>query len=224
MARSLPPTKTLRQLATATVLACTMLAIAGLYEHASATARKNWSHWAQPSTLAATRAKPTAIVPLNAKPRMAKSRNTVHGFSHGKIVPFSSRRPRGTIIVNTKAKRLFYVLGGGQAVQYPVATARSGFEWSGRHKVSRKRKWPSWSPPESMRKRSPELPAYMAGGPNNPLGARAIYLGTSIYRIHGTNAPASIGQSASSGCIRMHNADVEELYRHVEIGALVIVI
>ncbi|MFN4256050.1 MAG: L,D-transpeptidase, partial [Saprospiraceae bacterium] len=96
-------------------------------------------------------------------------------------------------------------------------------EWSGSHKVSQKVKWPDWSPPAAMRKRKPELPAFMAGGPDNPLGARAIYLGSSLYRIHGTNEPSSIGEAASSGCIRMHNADVSELYAHVKPGALVVV-
>ena len=105
-----------------------------------------------------------------------------------------------------------------------VATAKRGFEWQGSHQVSAKVKWPDWRPPVEMRKRRPELPAYMAGGPNNPLGARAIYLGSSIYRIHGTNEPSSIGKAASSGCIRMLNEDVSELYMHVKIGARVTVL
>jgi lipoprotein-anchoring transpeptidase ErfK/SrfK len=105
-----------------------------------------------------------------------------------------------------------------------VATAKRGFEWAGIHTVSAKVKWPDWSPPKQMRKRRPELPAYMKGGPENPLGARAIYLGSSLYRIHGTNEPASIGKSASSGCIRMLNADVSELFQHVRLGATVTVV
>ena len=104
-----------------------------------------------------------------------------------------------------------------------VATAKKGFEWRGSHQVSSKVKWPDWRPPAEMRKRRPDLPRYMAGGPNNPLGARAIYLGSSIYRIHGTNEPSSIGKAASSGCIRMLNEDVSELYRHVKLGARVTV-
>jgi len=107
---------------------------------------------------------------------------------------------------------------------YRVATAKRGFEWKGSHEVSAKAKWPDWRPPQSMRKRRPDLPAFMAGGPDNPLGARALYLGSSIYRIHGTNEPSSIGKAASSGCIRMLNEDVSELYRHVQIGARVTVL
>ena len=126
----------------------------------------------------------------------------------------------GSIVVNSKQNVLFYVLGNGKAVKYRVATARKGFEWSGTNKVSFKTEWPDWRPPTEMRARHPELPAFMAGGPKNPLGARAIYLGSSIYRIHGTNEPSSIGKSASSGCIRMLNEDVTELYQFVKHGAV----
>jgi lipoprotein-anchoring transpeptidase ErfK/SrfK len=137
----------------------------------------------------------------------------------GKIVAFKSAKPKGSIIINSKTNELFYVLGFGKAVKYRVATAREGFEWKGTHKVSSKTQWPDWRPPTEMRVRHPELPTFMAGGPKNPLGARAMYLGSSIYRIHGTNDPKSIGKSASSGCIRMLNADVTELYTLVKIGA-----
>jgi lipoprotein-anchoring transpeptidase ErfK/SrfK len=145
-------------------------------------------------------------------------------FKRGKVVKYSSKHPVGSVVVNTKERALYYVLGNGKAVKYKVATPKKGFEWSGSHKVSQKVKWPDWSPPAAMRKRKPELPAYMAGSPDNPLGARAIYLGSSLYRIHGTNEPSSIGKAASSGCIRMLNADVTELYAHVRPGALVVVI
>lgn len=144
-------------------------------------------------------------------------------FKRGKLVQFGSDKPVGTIIINTHSKSLYYVLGGGQAVIYPIASAKPGFEWSGAHKVSSKKAWPDWRPPEEMRKRRPDLPTFMEGGPENPLGARAIYLGSSIYRIHGTNEPQSIGKAASSGCIRMLNQDVEELYQNVRIGASVFV-
>jgi lipoprotein-anchoring transpeptidase ErfK/SrfK len=127
------------------------------------------------------------------------------------------------VIVVTKQHALYFILGNGKAVRYSVATAKKGFEWKGTHSVSAKSQWPSWRPPEEMRKRRPDLPAFMAGGPKNPLGARALYLGSSIYRIHGTNEPSSIGKSASSGCIRMLNADVIELYKHVRRGAIVVV-
>jgi lipoprotein-anchoring transpeptidase ErfK/SrfK len=157
-------------------------------------------------------------------PPVAKSDAAVPGFKRGKIVSFKSSMAPGSIVIVTKEHALYYILGNGKAVKYPVATAKRGFEWKGTHEVSRKTKWPDWRPPETMRKRRPDLPVFMKGGPNNPLGARAIYLGSSIYRIHGTNEPASIGKSASSGCIRMHNADVTELFQHVKMGATVTVI
>jgi lipoprotein-anchoring transpeptidase ErfK/SrfK len=145
-------------------------------------------------------------------------------FKRGQIVKYSTTMAPGSIVVYSKQNVLFYVLGNGKAVKYRVATARKGFEWSGTNKVSFKTEWPDWRPPTEMRARHPELPAYMAGGIKNPLGARAIYLGSSIYRIHGTNEPTSIGKSASSGCIRMLNEDVSELYQFVKHGATVTVL
>jgi lipoprotein-anchoring transpeptidase ErfK/SrfK len=149
---------------------------------------------------------------------------TFPNVKRGKIVAFATKKAKGSIIINTKSNELYYVLGYGKAVKYRVATAKSGFEWKGTHKVSRKAQWPDWRPPVEMRKRKPELPVFMAGGPKNPLGARAMYLGSSIYRIHGTNEPKSIGRAASSGCIRMLNADVTELYTLVKIGTEVTVL
>lgn len=143
--------------------------------------------------------------------------------SRGQVVAYDTQKPRGSILVSTRKNELYFVLGHGQAIKYRVATAKKGFEWAGTHKVSRKAVWPSWSPPAEMRARRPDLPAFMAGGPKNPLGARALYLGSSIYRIHGTNEPKSIGKAASSGCIRMLNEDVAELYRLVRPGAEVTV-
>jgi lipoprotein-anchoring transpeptidase ErfK/SrfK len=131
------------------------------------------------------------------------------GFKRGKIVAFATDKPAGSVIVVTRQHALYFILGNGLAVKYRVATAKPGFEWSGAHTVASKAVWPSWRPPAQMRKRRPELPEFMAGGPENPLGARAIYIGGTIYRIHGTNEPSSIGKSASSGCIRMLNADVQ---------------
>lgn len=145
-------------------------------------------------------------------------------FKRGQIVNYSTAVTPGSIVVNTRQNVLFFVLGNGKAVKYRVATARKGFEWSGINKVSFKTEWPEWRPPTEMRARHPELPVYMAGGIKNPLGARAIYLGSSIYRIHGTNEPTSIGKAASSGCIRMLNEDVTELYRFVKHGATVVVL
>ncbi len=164
---------------------------------------------------------PVNIVPASAGP---SEEAPAPKFRRGKIVEFDSAAEAGDIIVLTRQNRLYFVLGNGKAVMYRVATAKKGFEWKGSHAVSAKAKWPSWRPPQDMRKRRPDLPTFMEGGPDNPLGARALYLGSTIYRIHGTNEPSSIGKAASSGCIRMLNEDVTELYRHVRIGARVTVL
>jgi len=118
----------------------------------------------------------------------------------------------GTVVINTAQTYLYYVLGDGQAIRYGIGVGRDGFTWSGEQAVTRKAEWPDWTPPAEMIERQPYLPRWMAGGDGNPLGARAIYLGSTVYRIHGTNAPATIGQRVSSGCIRMLNADVIDLY------------
>ncbi len=140
------------------------------------------------------------------------------------VVAYKSTEAVGTIVVNTGQKFLYLVLGNGKAMRYGIGTARDGFEWSGSHRVSSKKEWPGWTPPAEMKKRKPGLPDYMPGGINNPLGARALYIGSTLYRIHGTNEPWSIGTDVSSGCIRMVNADVEDLYERVKIGAKVIVL
>jgi lipoprotein-anchoring transpeptidase ErfK/SrfK len=146
------------------------------------------------------------------------------GFKYGKIVTLASDQSPGTIVISPKRNLLFLILGDGLAVQYRVATAKQGFEWVGVHQITSKVKWPDWRPPAEMRQRRPDLPAFMAGGPENPLGSRALYLGSSIYRIHGTNEPKSIGQAASSGCIRMHNAHIEELFQKVTNGTKVVML
>ena len=140
------------------------------------------------------------------------------------VVAYHGSQKPGTIIVNTGEKFLYLVQPGGKAIRYGIGTARDGFEWSGSHRVTNKREWPGWTPPAEMKRRQPGLPDYMPGGINNPLGARAIYIGSTLYRIHGTNEPWTIGQNVSSGCIRMVNADVEHLYERVKIGAKVIVL
>ena len=145
-------------------------------------------------------------------------------FKRGKVVSYASDKKPGSIIVDTNTNHLYYVLGMDRAVMYRVASAKPGFEWQGTNKVSAKTQWPDWRPPVEMQARRPELPSFMAGGPKNPLGARAIYLGSTIYRIHGTNEPSSIGKSASSGCIRMLNDDVSELYQFVKVGTEVTVL
>ena len=129
----------------------------------------------------------------------------------------------GTIVVNTAERRLYLVQGNGTALQYGIGVGRDGFRWSGVHRVSAKKEWPGWTPPAEMRRRRPDLPGHMAGGIDNPLGARAIYLGSTLYRIHGSNEPETIGQAVSSGCFRMTNEDVTDLYDRVHVGATVIV-
>jgi lipoprotein-anchoring transpeptidase ErfK/SrfK len=134
-----------------------------------------------------------------------------------------AERP-GTIIIDTPHKFLFLVQPNRRAIRYGIGVGRPGFEWSGVKTISRKAEWPDWTPPPEMMLRRPDLPAHMAGGPDNPLGARALYLGSSMYRIHGTNEPTTIGQNLSSGCIRMMNEDVIDLYGRVPVGTKVIVI
>jgi lipoprotein-anchoring transpeptidase ErfK/SrfK len=130
----------------------------------------------------------------------------------------------GTIVISTSQRRLYFVLGNQRAIQYGIGVGRPGFTWSGIKTVSMKREWPSWSPPAAMRRRRPDLPHYMEGGLGNPLGARALYLGSSMYRIHGSNEPQTIGYAVSSGCIRMTNADVVDLYNRTRVGTKVVVL
>ncbi len=140
------------------------------------------------------------------------------------IVDYASKEAPGTIIVDTPHTFLYYVLGGGQAIRYGIGVGRKGFTWSGVKSVVRKTEWPDWYPPPEMLQRQPYLPRMMAGGPGNPLGARAMYIGGTQYRIHGTNNPATIGKHVSSGCIRMTNDNAIDLYNRVKIGAKVIVL
>jgi lipoprotein-anchoring transpeptidase ErfK/SrfK len=140
------------------------------------------------------------------------------------IVAFSGKYRPGTIVVNTQERRLYLVQDGGKAIRYAVGVGRPGFSWGGTHRISQKREWPDWRPPPQMLKRRPDLPVHMKGGIDNPLGARAMYLGSSLYRIHGSNEPETIGQAVSSGCFRMTNEDVVDLYDRVKLGATVIVL
>lgn len=139
-------------------------------------------------------------------------------------VAFDAKYKPGSVVVNTGARRLYYVTAPGQAIEYGVGVGRDGFQWSGVKTVSAKKEWPSWRPPAQMLKRRPDLPRYMPGGIDNPLGARAMYLGSSLYRIHGSNEPETIGQAVSSGCIRMTNDDVTDLYNRVKLGTTVYVL
>ena len=138
-------------------------------------------------------------------------------------VAFKENHAPGTIIVRHRERRLYYVLGNGQAIRYAVAVGREGAAWSGISTVSNKREWPSWTPTPDILRRQPNLPRFMEGGPQNPMGARALYLGDTLYRIHGTNEPWMIGEEVSSGCIRMTNDDVIDLYNRARVGATVIV-
>ncbi|QEE22723.1 L,D-transpeptidase [Youhaiella tibetensis] len=139
------------------------------------------------------------------------------------VVSYSGKYAPGTIVVETSERRLYFVLDGGKAVKYGIGVGRDGFRWSGTHRITRKAEWPGWTPPPAMRKRVPDLPAYMPGGPNNPLGARALYIGSTLYRLHGTSEPWTIGQAVSSGCIRLTNDDVTDLYERAKVGATVVV-
>jgi lipoprotein-anchoring transpeptidase ErfK/SrfK len=140
------------------------------------------------------------------------------------VVDYPTAEPSGTIIVDTPNTYLYYVLGNGKAIRYGIGVGREGFTWSGIQNVTKKAEWPDWTPPPEMIERQPYLPRFMAGGPGNPLGARAMYLGGSVYRIHGTNDPSTIGHRVSSGCIRLTNEDVSDLYTHVNVGTKVVVL
>ena len=140
------------------------------------------------------------------------------------LVDFATKEPAGTIVVDTANTYLYLVLGGGKALRYGVRVGRDGFTWTGTERISRMKEWPDWFPPAEMIERQPYLPRIMAGGPGNPLGARAMYLGSTLYRIHGTNQPSTIGHYVSSGCVGMLNEDVEDLYARVQVGTRVVVL
>jgi lipoprotein-anchoring transpeptidase ErfK/SrfK len=138
-------------------------------------------------------------------------------------VNYSTQYAPGTIVVNTAERRLYLVLDNGQALRYGIGVGRDGFRWGGTHRITAKKEWPSWTPPRQMLARRPDLPRHMSGGIENPLGARAMYLGSTLYRIHGSNEPETIGQAVSSGCFRMTNEDVTDLYNRVRVGTVVVV-
>ena len=136
---------------------------------------------------------------------------------------YRSGYPAGTIIVNTNDRFLYLIQSDTLALRYGVGVGRDGFQWGGTHTITRKAEWPDWTPPPEMIERQPYLPRFMAGGPGNPMGAAALYIGTTVYRIHGTNAPETIGQAVSSGCFRLVNEDVQDLYARVPVGTKVVV-
>ena len=168
----------------------------------------------QPQAMTALRAEPAATQRMNAAPNPIYARQEVD---------YAGGEP-GAIVIDTPHKFLYLVRPHGRAVRYGIGVGRPGFEWSGRKTISRKAEWPEWTPPAEMLLRRPDLPRHMDGGLANPLGARALYLGSSLYRIHGTNEPDTIGKNVSSGCIRMLNEDVTDLYEHVRVGTKVSVL
>ena len=139
------------------------------------------------------------------------------------LVFYRTSEAPGTIIVNTNERFLYVIMPGGRALRYGIGVGRDGFQWQGLLKITNKKEWPDWTPPPEMIQRQPYLPRFMAGGPGNPLGARALYLGSTIYRIHGTNQPQTIGTAVSSGCFRLTNPDVTDLYDRIPVGTKVIV-
>jgi lipoprotein-anchoring transpeptidase ErfK/SrfK len=156
------------------------------------------------------RSEPTSRVQISPIPRQ--------------VVNFKEAHEPGTIVVKTAERRLYLVLEDGKAMRYGVGVGRKGFTWTGTHSITLKREWPDWRPPTAMLRRRPDLPRYMRGGIANPLGARAMYIGDTEYRIHGSNEPGTIGTAVSSGCIRLTNADVVDLYKRVKVGAKVVVL
>jgi lipoprotein-anchoring transpeptidase ErfK/SrfK len=175
----------------------------------------------QPAVGADGRPVQLAALPPEEQPEVGPAQLPAH--LRRQEVSFATKEPAGTIVVDTSNTHLYYVLGGGRAIRYGVRVGRDGFTWTGVQKVSRKAEWPDWHPPTEMIERQPYLPRFMAGGPGNPLGARAMYLGSTIYRIHGTNQPSTIGKFVSSGCIGMLNEDVSDLFDRAKVGTRVVV-
>src|SRR6476469_7853006 len=165
----------------------------------------------------------TAALPPEDRPEIGQPKELPQNLKK-QLVDFGTKEPAGTIIIDTSNTYLYLVLGGGKALRYGIGVGRDGFTWAGTERVSRMSEWPDWHPPSEMIDRQPYLPRFMAGGPGNPLGARALYLGKTLYRIHGTNQPSTIGTFVSSGCIRLINEDVEDLYSRVQVGTRVVVL
>jgi len=164
-----------------------------------------------------------AALPPDVRPETGPAKELPPQFRRT-LVDYRTKEPAGTLVVDTQNTYLYLVLGNGKSMRYGIGVGREGFTWAGTEKVSRMAEWPDWHPPEEMIERQPYLPRFMAGGPGNPLGARALYLGNTIYRIHGTNQPSTIGTFVSSGCIRLTNEDVMDLYTRVKVGTRVVVL
>ena len=167
----------------------------------------------------------TVPPPVQAEPQVEEDRSfELPARLRRQVVSYPTREAPGTVIIDTPNTYLYLVIGNGQAMRYGIGIGRDGFTWSGTQTITRKAEWPAWTPPPEMIARQPYLPRHMTGGPGNPLGARAMYLGNTIYRIHGTNAPETIGTRVSSGCLRLTNEDVKDLYSRVSVGTKVIVL
>jgi lipoprotein-anchoring transpeptidase ErfK/SrfK len=164
-----------------------------------------------------------AGLPPDYQPEVGKPKELPPQFRR-QLVEFPTKEPAGTLIIDTPNTYLYLVLGSGRAMRYGIGVGREGFTWTGRERISRMSEWPDWHPPKEMIERQPYLPRFMAGGPSNPLGARALYLGNTLYRIHGTNQPSTIGSFVSSGCIRLVNDDIEDLFNRVQVGTRVVVL
>ncbi|MPZ57935.1 MAG: L,D-transpeptidase family protein [Rhizobiales bacterium] len=208
------------------LLSSTSVAAAVVLSAASAQAQRlNFAPLSAPPFMF-QRIVPQERAPVLPEERITEERDAAPVPDHlrRQIVDYRTNEARGTIIIDTANTYLYYVLGNGKAVRYGIGVGREGFTWSGVKTIGRKAEWPDWVPPQEMIARQPYLPRWMAGGRGNPLGARAMYLAGSLYRIHGTNAPSSIGRNVSSGCIRMLNKDVVDLYQRANVGTKVVVL
>jgi lipoprotein-anchoring transpeptidase ErfK/SrfK len=164
-----------------------------------------------------------SALPPDYRPEQGPTRDLPQNLRR-QLVDYMTTEPAGTIIIDTPNTYLYLILGNGKALRYGIGVGREGFTWSGTERISRMTEWPDWHPPKEMIDRQPYLPRFMAGGEGNPLGARALYLGSTLYRIHGTNQPSTIGHFVSSGCIRLTNEDIEDLYNHVGVGSRIVVL
>jgi lipoprotein-anchoring transpeptidase ErfK/SrfK len=165
-----------------------------------------------------------AALALGSSPGQVEPDTAVQARLRRQVVNYQTKAAAGTVVIDTAQTFLYYVLGDGTAIRYGIGVGRDGFAWAGTEVVTRKAEWPDWTPPQEMIARQPYLPRWMAGSEGNPLGARAIYLGRTVYRIHGTNMPETIGHKVSSGCIRMLNADIIDLYSRVNVGTNIVVL
>ncbi len=177
------------------------------------------------TAMAQARNPPPETMDIGDEPGRVSTAETVieDGPYARQMVFFRSSEPRNTVVIHTAERFLYVVMGNNRALRYGIGVGREGFQWAGLQKVTRKAEWPDWTPPPEMIQRQPYLPRFMAGGPGNPMGARALYLGSTVYRIHGTNQPETIGQAISSGCFRLANGDVIDLFERVPVGAKVII-